>query len=101
MLVADQATFAWISPSNCCIGELLDRTSSGIRHWAPKASSRELAEFLSVNPCCRISDVVEARIANRQTGTGHLHEGILEEAKTRREKVDVNRPLSELLFDNA
>ena len=54
-----------------------------------------------MNPCCRISDVVEARIANRQTGTGHLHEGILEEAKTRREKVDVNRPLSELLFDNA
>ena len=59
---------------------------------APSLYSRELVELIFVQPYSRISNVVDAGIAKRQTASEYLKElrdiGVLEEIKVGREKVD-------------
>ena len=78
------------------IRELLDETATAIRQGMPKIYSRELAELIFVNTYCRISDVVAADIAKRQTAAVYLKalaaEGLLEEIKAGCENLYINPP---------
>ena len=80
---------------------LLDKTADKIRKEATAVYSRELAELVFTQPYCRISDVVSAGLAKRQTASVHLKTlcdiGVLEERKAGREKLFINVPFLELL----
>ena len=69
----------------------------------PKIYSRELAELIFVHPYCRISDVVAADIAKRQTTAVHLKalatHGILKQVKPGCGNLFINPPLLALLAE--
>jgi Fic family protein len=68
-----------------------------------KIYSRELAEAISVNPYCRISDLVSAGIAQRQAASTYLKTlaslNLLEELKGGRGNLYINPALLALLSD--
>lgn len=103
ILDAIRATAEWTADRIQAIRELLDTTAVAVRQGMPKIYSRELVELVFVNPYCRISDVVEAGIAKRQTAAVHLKalaaEGVLEEFKAGRENLYTNPPLLALLAE--
>ena len=85
------------------IRDLLDRTADQTRRYLPKIYSRELVETIFVHPYCRISDLVEAGIAKRQSASVYLKalrdRGILREVEGGREKLYTNPALLTLLSD--
>lgn len=103
MLKAVRDTAQWSTKKIRAIRELLDRTAERLRREAPKIYTRELAEVIFVNPYCRISDLVEARIAKRQAASVYLKSlaglGILQEIKAGRENIYMNPALLALLSD--
>ncbi len=72
-----------------------------VQAWAPKICSRELLDLLFAQPYCRIGDLVEQGIAQRQTASRYLGEftkiGVLKGVKIGREKLFLNTKLHELL----
>ena len=103
ILEAVRATAEWTTAKIHAIRELLDETAAAIRQRMPKIYSRELTELIFVHPYCRISDVVAANIAKRQTAAVYLNalaaQGVLEQFKAGRENLYVNPPLLALLAD--
>ena len=81
--------------------DLLDMTIDMMRQKAPKIYSRELAEILFLHPYCRVSDVVKAGIARRQTASLYLNslatKGLVDKKRLGRENLYVNRSLLTLL----
>lgn len=76
---------------------------ASIRRDLPKIYSFELAEVIFVNPYCRISDLVSAGIAKRQSASVYLktlaEHGLLQEMKSGRENLFINPALLALLSD--
>jgi len=103
MLDAVRETAIWSSAKIIAIRDLLNETAGTIRRDRPKIYSRELAEIIFVHPYCRISDLVAAGIAKRQSASVYLKAlvtlGVLEEIKAGRENLYLNPPLLQLLSD--
>jgi len=101
MLSAVLETARWTTAKIAAIRDLLDLTAETIRREAPKVYSRELAELIFVQPYCRINNLVEAKIAKRQSASVYLKKlaeiGVLEERKIGREKIFINPDFLELL----
>ncbi len=80
---------------------LASRAAAFIQATVPRTYSRELLDVLFTQPYCRISDLVDAGIAKRQTASEHLKAlvaiGVLHEVKFGREKLFLNTKLRELL----
>lgn len=104
MLQAVVETARWTTEKINAIHRLLDATSTYLREVAPAIYSRELAELIFVQPYCRISNVVEAGLARRETASIYLKRlsdvGVLGEQKSGREKLYINLRLLELLTGN-
>ncbi len=104
LLEAVRTTAEWTTAKLHAIRELLDETAAAVRQSMPKIYSRELVELIFVHPYCRISDVVAASIAKRQTAAVYLKalaaEGVLEQIKAGRENLYVNPPLLALLAEH-
>ncbi len=105
MLEAIWMAAEWTTAKIKAIRKLLDETAASIRRSLPKIYSRELVELTFVHPYCRISDVVGAGVAKRQTAAVYLKalaaEGFVEEAKAGRENLYINPRLMALLSDRA
>ena len=103
MLEAVRETAIWTTAKIMAIRDLLDRTADQTRRYLPKIYSRELVETIFVHPYCRISDLVEAGIAKRQSASVYLKalrdRGILREVDGGREKLYTNPALLTLLSD--
>ncbi|MBO6538785.1 MAG: Fic family protein [Rhizobiaceae bacterium] len=103
MLNAIAETAVWTTLKIRSIRNLLDETTSHIRKQLPKIYSRELVETIFSNPYCRISDVVDAGIAKRQSASVYLKSlvdsGVLTEMKAGREKLYINPSLLSLLTE--
>ena len=103
MLEAVRTTAEWTTAKVHAIRELLEETAFAIRRKLPKIYSRELVELIFVNPYCRVSDVVEAGIGQRQTAAVYLNtlagKAVLEKVKAGRENLYINPPLLALLSD--
>jgi Fic family protein len=103
MLRAISETARWTTTKIMAIRTLLENTAERIRREAPKLYSRELAELIFVQPYCRIGNVVEAGIAQRQSASVYLKQlceiGVLEERRSGREKLFINPPFLQLLTD--
>ena len=103
MLEAIRSTAIWTTSKIMAIRDLLEATAETMRERVPKIYSRELAEIVFVQPYCRIGDLVEAGIAQRQAASVYLKAltdiGILAERRAGREKLFINPALLHLLAD--
>ena len=101
MLRGIEETALWTTSRIRAIRELLEETVAHCRQEAPKVYSRDLMDIIFRQPYCKISFVVDAGIAKRQTASVHLQElariGILTSEKVGREWVFRNPALLELL----
>ena len=83
------------------IRSLLNSTANKIRVEAPQIYTRELADLIFIQPYCRISDVVAANLAKRQTASVYLKRlceiGVLQDVKVGRERLFLNPAFLELL----
>jgi cell filamentation protein, protein adenylyltransferase len=103
VLQAVHETARWTTTKITAIRDLLDRTAETIRQQAPKIYSRELAELMFTQPYCRIGNLVEAGIAQRQSASVYLKKlvdvGLLEERAVGREKLFINTKFVRLLTE--
>lgn len=101
MLRAVDETARWTTVRIRAVRQLMQQTAEYVRTEAYGAYSLELVELIFVQPYCRIKNVVEAGIAQRQTAAVYLkllsEVGVLEEVKVGREKLFINPRLMRLL----
>jgi Fic family protein len=101
MLDAVRRTARWTTDRAARIREHMAATADRVRAGAPGVYSHELVELLFVQPYCRIGNLVEAGIAQRQTASEYLKAlariGILEERREGREKLFIHTELVNLL----
>ena len=97
MLEAVRSTAHWTTSQIKAILTLIDDTVHRMRRDAPGIYSRELTELIFVQPYCRIGNLVDAGIAQRQTASVYLKQlvdiGLLKEMKAGREKLFINPQL--------
>ena len=97
MLEAVRSTAHWTTSRIKAIRTLIDDTVHRMRRDAPGIYSRELTELIFVQPYCRIGNLVDAGIAQRQTASVYLKQlvdiGLLKEMKAGREKLFINPQL--------
>jgi Fic family protein len=101
MLRAVDETARWTTERIRAIHRLMHETAEYVRTEVSSAYSRELVELIFVQPYCRIKNVVDAEVAQRQTAAVYLKQlcdvGVLEEIKVGREKLFINPRLMRLL----
>ena len=103
LLGAVHETAHWTTDRIGAIRHLMEETAAYVQAEEPGIYSREMVELVFVQPYCRIRNVVEAGIAQRQTAAVYLKRlsrvGVLEEVKAGREKLFVNPRLMRLLTE--
>lgn len=101
MLEGAEQTADWTVGKIAAIRALADVTTEHVRRELPKIYTRELIDVIFSQPYCRIANVVEARIAERQAAARYLKElvrvGVLEEQSLGREKLFLHPRLLRLL----
>ncbi len=101
MLAGVRETAAWTVEKIQAIHNLMSHTAEYVRSHAPKIYNRELVEVIFVQPYCRIQNVVEAELGNRQTASVYLKTlakiGILKEVTAGREKLFIHPKFIALL----
>lgn len=101
MLRAVAETAKWTTERIYAIRRLMQETAEYVKSEATAAYSRELVELIFVQPYCRIRNVVEVGIAERQTAAVYLKQlvgaGVLHDVKVGREKLFINPRLMRLL----
>jgi Fic family protein len=94
MLVGVRETASWTTDKIHAIRDLIVHTAEYVRARAPKYYSRELVELIFTQPYCRIANLVESGIAQRQTASVYLKAlteiGVLGEIKVGREKLFIH-----------
>lgn len=101
MLRVVEDTAHWTTKKIHAIRDLMENTADYVRQAAPDIYSHELVELIFVQPYSRIVNVVDAKIAKRQTASVYLKKlcdiGVLDEAKAGREKFFIHPRLMKLL----
>ena len=101
MLHAVEDTAAWTTAKISATRSLAAHTTDYVRRRLPKIYSREMVDIVFEQPYCRIANLVEAGIAERQAASRHLKAlvtiGVLREQTLGREKLFVHRKLMTLL----
>lgn len=104
MLDAVEQTAKWTHAKIAAIKELLEHTCEYVRRSVPKIYSRELVNIIFTQPYCRIKNVVDASIAQRQTASIYLKKltdiGVLEEKTQGRDRIFVHPKFLSLLKTN-
>ncbi len=101
MLDVIQQTAGWTTQKIKFIKALLDYTCDYVRRITPKIYSRELVDIIFTQPYCRISNVVDAKVAKRQTASVYLKQltkiGVLTETKAGKENLFIHTKFLKLL----
>ena len=101
MLQAVEETAKWTTGKIAAIRKLAEHTTEHVRERLPKIYSRELVEVIFEQPYCRIGNLVEKNIAQRQSASRYLKEltaiGVLREVQAGKEKLFIHRKLMQLL----
>ena len=101
MIAGVRQTAAWTVEKIQAIHHLRSHSAEYVRARAPKIYSRELIELIFVQPYCRIQNVVETQLGNRQTASVYLKAlvdiQILKEVKVGREKLFIHPKFVALL----
>jgi Fic family protein len=101
MLTAVEQTALWTVGKIKAIKLLMDETVRHVSKTMPSLYSRELVEIVFTQPYCRIGNLVDTGIGNRNTAAKYLRElaagGVLESRKEGREQLYINARFLELL----
>ena len=104
MLQAVEETAKWTTSKIAAIRTLAEHTSAHVRERLPKIYTRELVDVIFEQPYCRIGNLVEKNIAQRQSASRYLKEltaiGILREVQAGKEKLFIHPKLMQLLADD-
>jgi len=101
MLRAVEDTARWTTQKIAALRTLQAHTTEYVRQTLPKIYSRELVETLFEQPYCRIGNLVEKGIGQRQAASRYLQDlvgaGVLRELAAGREKLFIHPKLMQLL----
>lgn len=101
MLEAVESTAKWTTQKILSVRDLADHTADYVRQQLPKIYSRELIDVIFEQPYGRISNVVGAGIAKRQTASEYLKKlvaiGVLREEQAGRERLFIHPKLIRLI----
>ena len=101
MLQGVEETATWTTGKIEAVLRLRDETDRFVRDRASKTCRPALIDLLFEQPYCRIADLVDARIAERQTASRYLHAligiGVLRDRRLGREKLFFHPKLLRLL----
>jgi len=105
MLSAVEETSIWTVDKIKAIKSLMEEAVRYVSKTMPNLYSRELIEMVFTQPYCRIGNLVDAGIGNRNTAAKYLKElaggGILESRKEGREQLYINSRFLDLLMTDA
>lgn len=100
-LTAVEDTAKWTVKKILAIQNLISDTCNFVQTHAPLVYKKDLVELLFVQPYIRIGNLVECRLAERQTASKHLKTlcalDVLEEVQAGREKLFINKKFLDLL----
>ena len=101
ILKAVEETAEWTTEKILAITELMESATKFVQAQLPKIYSHELIQVIFEQPYCRISNLVDAGIAKRQTASEYLKKlvdiRVLQEQQVGREKIFINPKLMQLL----
>jgi Fic family protein len=101
MLQAVAETSKWTTGKIAAIRKLAEQTTEHVRERLPKIYTRELVDVIFEQPYCRISNLVDKGIAQRQAASRYLHDladlGVLREMPFGKEKLFIHPKLMQLL----
>ncbi|WP_048441528.1 protein adenylyltransferase Fic [Caenimonas sp. SL110] len=101
MLQAVADTSKWTTGKIAAIRALADHTTDHVRTRLPKIYTRELVDVIFEQPYCRIGNLIDKGIGQRQTASRYLHElatlGVLREMNLGKEKLFIHPKLMQLL----
>jgi Fic family protein len=101
MLRAVEQTAQWTTRKIAAIRILAEHTTDYVRQKLPKIYSRELIEAIFEQPYCRIGNLVDKNVAQRQAASRYLKElagaGVLGEIQAGKEKLFIHPKLMQLL----
>ena len=101
MLGAVEETARWTSAKIAAIRYLSEHTAQYVRQQLPKTYTRELVDVIFEQPYCRIGNVVDKQIAQRQAASRYLKElvqiGVLQEMQVGKEKLFIHPKLMQML----
>lgn len=101
MLEALEETVQWTTRKIAAIRTLVEHTTAHVRERLPKIYTRELVDVIFEQPYCRIGNLVEENIAQRQSASRYLKElvaiGVLREVQAGKEKLFIHPKLMQLL----
>ena len=104
MLQAVEQTAKWTTAKIAAIRTLAEHTTAHVRERLPKIYTRELVDVVFEQPYCRIGNLVEKKIAQRQSASRYLKEltaiGVLREVQAGKEKLFIHPKLMQLLADD-
>ncbi|MBI3247713.1 MAG: hypothetical protein HYZ50_14515 [Deltaproteobacteria bacterium] len=105
MLQAVEETACWTSQKIAAIRTLAEHTAQHVRERLPKIYSRELVDVIFEQPYCRIRNLVERQVAQRQAASRYLKElagiGVLREIQVGKEKLFIHPQLIRLLTQDS
>jgi Fic family protein len=105
MLQAVEETAKWTTGKIAAIRTLAEHTTTHVRARLPKIYTRELVDVVFEQPYCRIANLVEKNIAQRQSASRYLKElaaiGVLREVQAGKEKLFIHPKLMQLLADDS
>ncbi|HHH1390670.1 TPA: Fic family protein, partial [Yersinia enterocolitica] len=103
MLKAVAVTATWTTKKVAAVRGLIISTKEYIQENLPKIYTWELVNVLFMQPYCRIENLVDAGIAQRQTASQYLKQlvetGVLEEVRAGRSILYINTRLLRELND--
>ena len=98
-----EETATWTTAKIEAVLRLRDETARFVRDRVPRIYRPALVDLLFEQPYCRIADLVDARIAERQTASRYLHTlvkiGVLRDRRLGREKLFFHPKLLGLLTE--
>lgn len=101
MLKGIKETSIWTTNKIEAVRNLIEHTTEFIKINLPKIYSHELIQIIFEQPYCRISNLVENKIAKRQTASVYLKQlcdlGVLQEIQLGKEKLFVHPKLVQLM----
>jgi Fic family protein len=101
MLQAVAETSKWTTAKIAAIRKLAEHTAEHVRARLPRIYTHELVDVIFEQPYCRIGNLVDKGIAQRQAASRHLHDlvgqGVLREMSFGKEKLFVHPKLMQLL----
>ena len=101
MLETVEAAATWTLAKISAIRDLHGHTTEYVRQALPRVDAHDLLSLVFERPYCRIADVAERGIAQRQTASKRLHElaeiGVLQATPAGRHTLFVHPKLLQLL----